>query len=154
LAQLEVTGHYFTVTCFEFVAEFLDGISVDKSTCGFTFCVDGVGDFTCVFAIFIANRVNVAVGCAAAILYGVAEVGDAFASHVEAIFHTGVDSVETIAESVGDTTELSVDILCVETFEKVGAGESTLDRGIAIAVAVTKDTAITKNCEPYEIDKP
>lgn len=143
MAQLEVTSHYFTVACFEFVAEFLDGISVDKSTCGFTFCVDGVGDFTCVFAIFIANRVNVAVGCAAAILYGVAEVGNALTC-----------CVETIAESVGDATELSVDILCVETFEEVGAGESTLDCGIAIAVAVTKDTAITKNCEPYEIDKP
>jgi hypothetical protein len=48
---------------------------------------------------------------------------------------------------------LSVYILIVETFEKVGAGESTLYCGIASTISTTEETAAAENRKPYEVDK-
>jgi hypothetical protein len=145
LAQLEVASKNVAVFVSEFVAKSLHGVCVDESTSCFTFSVNRVGDFASVLATFIANRINVAVGLAAALLSGETIFCDTFTGHVEAIFHAIVDSIEAITETVGDATELSVYILVVETFKKVGAGDCALYSSI-VGATISKQSAITEDC--------
>jgi hypothetical protein len=151
LAQLEVASKNVAVFISELVAKSLHGVCVDKRTSCFTFSMNCVGDFASVFATFVANRVNIAVGFAAALLSSEAIFCDAFTSHVEAVFHAIVNSIETITETIGDATELSVYILVVETFEKVRASNCALYCGIVSTIS--EDTAIAENGKPYKIDK-
>jgi hypothetical protein len=145
LAQLEVASKDVAVFISEFVAKSLHGICIDESTSCFTFSVNRVGDFASVLATFVANRINVAVGLAAALLSGETIFCDAFTGHVEAIFHTGVDSVEAIAQAIGDTTQLSVDILGVKTLEKIGTSERAL-YGSIVGATISKQSSVTENC--------
>ena len=70
---------------------------------------------------------------------------DTFTGHVEAIFHTRVDSVEAISKAVGDATELTVNILIVEAFEKIGTSECALYSNI-VGATISKQSTITKDC--------
>ena len=143
LAQLEVSSEQLSVLVLEFVAKSLNCVSIDECSGCFAFGMDCVGDFTSVLSIFKANRVNVAVGLAAASLEA-----------IEAIFECVVGCVETITESIGDATELSVYILIVETFEEIRAGNGSLSGGVASTVsAATEDATIAKKSKPYEINK-
>jgi hypothetical protein len=109
--------------------------------------VDSTSNIAETFAHIKANCINVAVGLAAAIL-------NVSLCAIETIFEAVVDSIEAITESIGNTTELSVYILVVETFEKVGAGESTLYCGIASTISTTEETTAAENRKPYKVDKP
>ena len=146
LAQLEVTSENIAVASFESVAKFLNGVSIDKSTGCFAFSVDSTSNIAEALAHVEANGVNVAVGSAAAIL-------DVCLSTIETILETVVDSVEAITETIGDAAELSVDILIVETFEEVGTSDCALYGSIAGA-AISKQSSITEDCKPYQINKP
>ena len=86
LAQLEVSSHKFSVFVSELITEFLHSVLIDECTCCLTFCVDGAGYITEAFAHVIADRVNVAVCFAAALLCGEAIFGYAGLSCVEAVF--------------------------------------------------------------------
>jgi hypothetical protein len=115
--------------------------------------VDCVGDSTSVLCILEANCVNVAIRLAAAILCGKTIFCDAFSSHIESVFQTRVNSIKSVTQAIGDATQLSVYILVVKSLKEVGASDCSLDCGIAVAVAITEQTAATKDCEPYEVDK-
>jgi hypothetical protein len=145
LAQLEVTSENIAILVGEFVTKSLHGVCVDKRTGCFTFSVNCVGDFASVFATFVANRINVAVGLAATLLSGKTVFCDALAGHVETIFHATIDGIEAITEAVGDATELSVYILVVETFKKVGASNCAL-YGSIVSATISKQSAITEDC--------
>ena len=135
LAQLEVSGHKLSILVCEFVAEFLHCVRVDECAGCFTFCVNSTGYVAEALAHIEANRVNVAVGCAAAVF-------DISLSAVEAVFEAIVDSIEAITESVGNTTELSVYVLIVEALKQVGTSECTLDSGVVASTkAITKESA-------------
>lgn len=145
LAQLEVTSHYFAVTSFKSVAKFLDCVCVDECTSCFTFSMDSVSDFTSVFVVFITNSVNVAICLAAALLCSEAIFCNTALGCIEAIFQARVDSVEAITETFGDATELAVNILIVEAFEKIGTSERALYSSI-VGATISKQSTITKDC--------
>ena len=146
LAQLEVTNHYFTVASFEFVTQLLDGVLGDKSTSCFAFGVNGTSNIAEALAHVIANAIDVAVGCAAAIF-------NCSLNAIETIFQAAVDSIEAVTNAVCDATELSVYILVVETFEEVRASKCTLNSRVSYAVA-SEDTAAAQYRKPYKINKP
>ena len=142
LAQLEVANYNFSVACFELITEFLDCVLVDECASCLALCVNGVGNVIGVLASVVASSVDVAVDSAAAIFHRIAEVGDTLTSCVEAITQT-----------VGDTTKLSVDVLSVEALEQVGASERAL-YGSIVGATISKQSTITEDCEPYQINKP
>ena len=148
LAQLEVSSEKCSVFLFEFITESLHCVLVDKSTGCLTLCVDGTGYVTEAFAHIIADRVNVAVSSAAAVfdvcLCAIETIFYRSLCAVEAVFEAVVDCVEAITESIGDATELSVYILIVESFEEVGASESTLYSGVATSEAISEQSTSTK----------
>lgn len=78
-------------------------------------------------------------------LSGKAVFCDALAGHIETIFQAIVDNIEAIAEAIGDTTQLSVDILSVETFKQVRTSQCALYGSIAGA-AISKQSTISENC--------
>ena len=145
LAQLEVTSENIAIFVSEFVAKSLHSVCVDESTSCFTLGMNCVGDFASVLATFVTNRINIAVGFAATLLSGETIFCDAFASHVEAIFQAIVDGIETITETIGDATELSVYILIVETFKEVGASDCAL-YGSIVGATISKQSTITEDC--------
>jgi hypothetical protein len=112
----------------------LNGVLVNKCASGFTFCVNSIGDSTGVLGIFETDCVNIAVGGAAAIFHCVAEVRN-----------TLTGCVEAIAEAIGDTTQLSVDILSVETFKQVRTSQCAL-YGCIAGAAISKQSTISENC--------
>ena len=70
LTQLEVSGEKFSVAVFEFVAECLNSVCVDKCSCCLTFSVNGGCDVASVLSTLVANCVDVAVGFAIMLSYG------------------------------------------------------------------------------------
>ena len=135
LTQLEVSSEQLSVFVSDLVTEFLHSCCIDKCASCFAFCVDSRGDV-------IAHTVNVAV-CAA----------DSILDSIEAIFHTRVNSIEAVRETIGDATQLSVYILVVEAFEEVRTSECALYCGVATAIASEQSTT-AENCEPYKVDEP
>ena len=109
--------------------------------------MDSTGNVAEALAHVKANCVNVAVSGAAAIL-------NVSLCTIETIFEAAVDSIEAITESVGNTTELSVYILVVETFEEVRASNCSLYCGVTSTVSTTEESAAAENRKPYEVDEP
>ena len=109
LAQLEVAYHDVAVACFKSVAKFLNGVLVDESTSCLTLCVDSTGHVAEALAHVEAEAIDVAVCSADGSFYT-----------IETILQAAIDGVEAIAQAVGNTTELSIDVLSVEALEQVG----------------------------------
>jgi hypothetical protein len=127
--------------------------------------MDGVSDFASILAVLKTNCIDVAIGLAAASLCSEAIFCDAGLGCIETIFdcglvgieailHSGVDCIEAVTQTVGNAAKLGIDVLVVETFEKVRASDCTLYCGVACAVAITEQSTIAKDCEPYKINKP
>ena len=102
--------------------------------------MDSGCDVASVLCAFIANCIDVAIDSAAAIFHCIAEFIDTLASSIEAIADAGCDA-----------TELSVYILVVKAFEKVGTCDCALCCSIASAA---KNSTAAKYCEPYKINEP
>ena len=66
--------------------------------------MDGVGDRASVLRILIADRVNVAIGLAAAILLREAVLSKGALDSIEAILHSRINGIEAVANAVGDST--------------------------------------------------
>ena len=64
LRQLEVTSQDVTVASLKLVTQILHSVGVDQCASCFAFCVNGIGDCAGVLCAFVANSVNVAIGCA------------------------------------------------------------------------------------------
>ena len=153
LAQLEVTYHNFSVACFKFVTKLLNGVLIDEGAGCFAFSVNCVGYIAKAATHIKTYRVNVAVSLAATIFHVVAKFGDTGLCAVETIFQATVKGVKTIAETIGDTAQLTIYVLAIEAFKEIGAGDGTLDCGVAYA-AIPKNASATKYSKPYQVNKP
>jgi hypothetical protein len=142
LTQLEVTSENIAVLVSEFVAKSLHGVCIDKGTGCFTFSMNCIGDFTSVFATFVANRINVAVSFAATLLSRETIFCDAFTGHIEAIFHATIDCIEAISKTIGDATELPVYILVVKALEQVGESERSEEQTYELQLHYSKSYAV------------
>ena len=117
LTQLEVCGHKCSVFVFESVAKSLHCVGVDESSGDFTLIVDSTNNITETLGCVKTESVDVAVGFAAALLCGEAVLGESRLCAIEAVFEAVVECVEAITQAVGDTTELSIYVLIVESFK-------------------------------------
>ena len=70
LAQLEVGGQEFAILVCEFVAKCLHSVGVDECAGCFGLIVDSSGDFASVLGTLITNCVDVAIGLAIVLSYG------------------------------------------------------------------------------------
>ena len=104
--------------------------------------MDSGCDVAGILCSLVAYSVNVAVGFAAATL-----------ESIEAIFEGIVYSVETVADTISDATELAVYVLIVEALKQVRASECTLYCRVASGIT-SKNSAASKYCKPYKVNEP
>ena len=79
--------------------------------------MDSIGNSAGVLCVFIANGINIAVGFAAALLRSETIFCQSTLNAIEAILQTRVDCIETITQTIGNATKLSIYVLVVEAFE-------------------------------------
>lgn len=153
LAQLEVSSKQLTIARLKFVTKLLNGVLIDEGAGCFAFSVDCVGYIAKAAAHIKTHGVNVAVSLAATIFHVVAKFGDTSLCAVETIFQATIKGVKTIAETIGDTAQLTIYVLAIEAFKKIGAGDGTLDCGV-VRAAISKNASATKYSKPYQVNKP